>query len=385
MSIAGTAEGVFHGITARRSTKTVALVAALLLVALLARMAAPFVVERWVNRKLANMGDYRGYVTDVDLFLWAGGYGLRDLTIVKVASNVETPFVTMPRMDLTLQWGALFDGRVVGDVVMHEPVLNLVDAESEKNSQLGTGVNWPQKVRDLSPFRLNRVEGDKGKITFRAPGIGRNESLTAQQVYFVLHNLTNVEKKEGIAVADVVADGMIMSNAPIQLVGRVNPNEKAATFDIDVTLERARLVDVNPWLRKFLNVDAEAGVFSLYTELATANGRFKGYVKPILEDPKIFDLQTDKGGPLHKAWEALVALAAKIFENRSEDQVATQIPLEGELDNPDASVLDAIVNLLRNAFVAAFAHSLEGSISLRDVAKDGRCLNESGEKTGECD
>ena len=63
MSIAGTAEGVFHGIIARRSTKTVALVAALLLTALLARMAAPFIVERWVNRKLANMGDYRGYVT----------------------------------------------------------------------------------------------------------------------------------------------------------------------------------------------------------------------------------------------------------------------------------------------------------------------------------
>jgi hypothetical protein len=32
------------------------------------------------------------------------------------------------------------------------------------------------------------------------------------------------------------------------------------------------------------------------------------------------------------------------------------------------------VNLMRNAFVAAFSHSLEGSITLRDVATDVRCL-----------
>ena len=385
MAITATAEGAFHGLIARRGTKTIAVIAALLLTLLLARIAAPFVVERWVNRKLAHMGDYRGYVTDVDLFLWAGGYGLRDLTIVKTASNVQTPFVAMPRMDLTLQWSSLFHGRVVGDVVMHEPVLNLIESDSGKNEQLGTGVNWPQEIRDLFPFRLNRVEIDRGTVTFRVPDIGTNDSLVLRQLHFVMYNLTNVQERDTSAFADVIADGMVMGNTPVQLDGRIDPNEKSPTFDVDLSLERGRLVDVNVWLRKFLNVDAEGGVFSMYVELATAKGRFKGYVKPILEDPKIFDLKTDEGGPLHKAWEALVALAAKIFENRAKDQVATQIPLQGELENPEAGVLTAVVNLLRNAFVAAFAHSLEGSISFRDVAKDVRCLNEDDAKSGECD
>jgi hypothetical protein len=48
--------------------------------------------------------------------------------------------------------------------------------------------------------------------------------------------------------------------------------------------------------------------------------------------------------------------------------------LRGELDDPDVGVLATMVNLLRNAFVAAFAHSFEGSINLRDVAEDVRCL-----------
>ena len=43
---------------------------------------------------------------------------------------------------------------------------------------------------------------------------------------------------------------------------------------------------MNPWLREFLKVDAEMGVFSMYSELAAAENRFEGYVRPILEDPQ---------------------------------------------------------------------------------------------------
>ena len=135
---------------------------------------------------------------------------------------------------------------------------------------------------------------------------------------------------------------------------------------------------MNPWLREFLKVDAQNGAFSMYAELAAADGRFEGYIKPILEDPEIFDTKEATSGPFQKAWEAIVGLAAKVLENRQEEQVATRIPFSGNLDNPRAGVLAALVNLVRNAFVAAFAHSLEGSISLRDVGEDVECLNAEG-------
>lgn len=134
------------------------------------------------------------------------------------------------------------------------------------------------------------------------------------------------------------------------------------------------LVDINPWLSEFVKADAHAGVFSLYAELAAANGRFEGYLRPIMENPEFFDADEEASGPFKKAWEAMVGFAAKIFENRAQDQVATQIPLSGEFEDPDAGVLAAIVNLLRNAFVAGFAHSLEGSISFRDVGEAATCF-----------
>jgi hypothetical protein len=106
---------------------------------------------------------------------------------------------------------------------------------------------------------------------------------------------------------------------------------------------------VNPWLREFLKADAEMGVFSMYSELAAADNRFEGYVRPILENPQFFDSEADEQGPFRKAWEGLVNIAAKILENKEEQQVATQIPLRGEFEDPSPDIVTAMVNLLRNA------------------------------------
>ena len=96
-------------------------------------------------------------------------------------------------------------------------------------------------------------------MTFRAPGIRTDDSMTARDVHLLLHNLTNVQGRERAAFADLSFDGRIMGNAPVNLAGSIDPNERVPTFDIDLSLEGARLVDVNPWLREFLKVDAHAG------------------------------------------------------------------------------------------------------------------------------
>jgi hypothetical protein len=358
----------------KRRSKLAIGVGAVLAAAVLLRLLAPIGVASYVNRELASLGEYTGTVGAIDLSLIRGGYTLHDLRIVKVDANVETPFVAMEKMDLSLQWGALLRGRAVGEVVMHEPNLNFVQSKSEEESQYGTGVNWPQEIRDLFPFRLNVVRVMDGLITFRAPGIQAEESLTAHNVFLELRNLTNVQNLNTEAFAEIEFDSLVMGNAPLTLTGQIDPNDALPSFDLDVSLERAMLVDINPWLREFLKADAHAGVFSLYAELAAANGRFEGYLKPIMENPEFFHTDEQAGGPFKKAWEAMVSFAAKLFENRAQDQVATQVPLSGEFEDPKAGVLPAMVNLLRNAFVGAFAHSLDGTVSFGDVGETAVCF-----------
>jgi hypothetical protein len=205
---------------------------------------------------------------------------------------------------------------------------------------------------------------------FLAPGIETTESLTLRDARLVMNDLTNVRESGAEAFASLEFAGSFMGNAPLDVTGRLDPNAEVPTFDLDLSFEGARLVDVNPWLEEFLSVDAEQGVFSLYAELAAAEGRFEGYMKPIMENPQIFRAGEEASGPFRKAWEALVQFGTKLFENKEENQVATQVPLSGEIENPDAGTLSAIVNLLRNAFVAALSQSLEGTVSLRDVDPD---------------
>jgi hypothetical protein len=69
-------------------------------------------------------------------------------------------------------------------------------------------------------------------------------------------------------------------------------------------------------------------------------------------------------------------VAADIFENREEDQVAARIPLSGTIENPNADLFATIGSVLRNAFVSAFARSLEGSISVRSVRESLKDVNE---------
>jgi hypothetical protein len=125
--------------TRTRKSLVALVVIALAVVAL--RLAAPSMVTSYVNRQLADMGDYRGSVAEVDLALLAGGYTLHELRIVKVSGEQESPFADVPQMDLSLRWRALLKGRAVGEVLMHAPVVNFVQAEDDADKQFGTGVS----------------------------------------------------------------------------------------------------------------------------------------------------------------------------------------------------------------------------------------------------
>src|SRR5688572_12641843 len=57
-----------------RLRRTLVILGVVAAVAITARLAAPLVLERYVNRALADMGDYHGRVTDIELSLVRGGY-----------------------------------------------------------------------------------------------------------------------------------------------------------------------------------------------------------------------------------------------------------------------------------------------------------------------
>ncbi|MDB5283540.1 MAG: hypothetical protein JWO06_2615, partial [Bacteroidota bacterium] len=105
----------------------------------------------------------------------------------------------------------------------------------------------------------------------------------------------------------------------------------------------------------------------IFTEIASSHGKFKGYVKPLIQDLELVDEPEKYIGFLKWVREKFIEGAAKLFENPMENQIGTKIPLEGKLSNPHANIFYAIVETLRNAFIVALKPSIDYEININSV------------------
>jgi hypothetical protein len=350
----------------RRNKYLLALgIVVVLLVAI--RLALEPILLDYVNDKLDALEAYDGHIEDLDVALLRGGYDIEGIEIVKTGSGQPVPFFKGDRIEATVEWRSLLRGSLVAEANLYRPQVNMVQAETDRQSQLGEEVNWVEQFKELFPFRFNTVRVLDGTVTFRAPGIQTRDALTARHIEGTLANLTNVADSDKETFARFQFTASVLDGGSAKVDGSVDPLAVKPTFDLNMRVENVQLPQVNPWLTRFIKADAESGEFELYTELAAADGKFKGYAKPVLRSVNIYSSEEPERNPLKRLWEGLVDLAADIFENREEDQVAARIPFSGTIERPDADLLATIVSVMRNAFVSAFARSLEGSISERSV------------------
>lgn len=342
------------------------LASVVVLVAILAamRMALPFIIKDQVNKRIAELPDYSGEITDVDLALWRGAYTIENLRLLKASSGGQSePFLLIDNIDLSIQWRALAQGAIVGEAIVSGVDLSLIEAEGKETSQTGEEIDWESQLERLVPFQLNHLQVVDSRVNFRVPGIDSGDALTVSDINGELLNLTNTAEDPSEAFSDFDFQGIAL-NAPLTLEGRLDPNQIPPVFDVDFTLSEVDLPAINPWLREFLGVDAHAGNFELYIEVAADNGEFEGYAKPVLTEVDIFRVDERSDSVLQSAWEGLVDLGTELFENQPEDQLAAEIPIRGSVADPEIGTFSAVVSVLRNAFVEALTSSLEQDVSL---------------------
>jgi len=356
-----------------RKRKIVIALLAVVLLLVAARIALPYLVEDYANKKLVALESYDGHVGDIDIHLWRGAYSIDGLEIVKTGASRPVPFFRSNRIDLSVEWRSLFRGSIVSEASFLGPELNLVQGKNAKESQLGKEENWNARLEELFPFRFNTIAVHDGTVRFLAPGINTRDAITARHVNGSISNLTNVLDTGKETFADFRVNADVLNGAPAKVVGSANAFAAQPTFDVNLEVKKVQLPEVNPWLREYIKADAEAGKFELYMELAAADGKFKGYAKPILQDVDIYRSGEPEQSALKRIWEGFLDFAANVLENKDADQVAARIPFTGTIKDPQTSLFATIASVMRNAFVSAFARSLEGSITLRDVKKN---LNE---------
>ncbi|HUR27948.1 MAG TPA: DUF748 domain-containing protein [Planctomycetota bacterium] len=345
----------------RRLTLVFALLAAALVGA---RLALPKFVRDSVNRTLDRNPLYDGRIGDVSLHLWRGAYSIEEIRLVKTTGTVPVPFFAARRIDLALDTRALMSGKLVGHVKMESPELNFVDSDDASKSQTGAGGPWLQTIRDLFPFDINGTEIEGGSVHFRAFGTDPPVDVYLTRLVGSIENLTNVHDDITPMFSTVSVQGLAMDDARFEYAMKLDPFSYRPTFQLAVRLIGLDITKTNALARAYGNVDFESGWFDLVVELDVKEGRLEGYVKPLFRDLEVFDLARDARANIFLVfWEALVGAATNVFKNQSRDQVATVIPMHGELSAPSPDFLATISNVLRNAFVRAYLPRLQGIAS----------------------
>ena len=347
------------------------------------RIALPIMVTRYANGVLDSIPGYEGRIADVDMHLWRGAYTIYDLAIDKIDVAPKTdkvtraPVIRADAIDLSVEWGELVRGAVVGQIEFVRPTLNLYAGPARKE-QTKAGDDFISKLRELLPLQINRFAVSDGELHFRNYAAQPDVDIYLDRINLVARNLTNSTKVSDTLVATLSGEARAMKSGHAELEMKIDPFAPSPTYDLAFELKNLHLPELNDYLRYYLAVVARDGRLSLYAESSAKDGKFKGYVKPFVKDLDVLKVKRDKSlGETIKAF--FVKIAAGVFENEPKEQLATKIDFSGSFENPKISLWDAVMEFLRNAF-EALPPGLEGSVSPEEVgikrAKDADARDE---------
>lgn len=332
------------------------------------RLLLPVILLHFANKRLANMPGYYGHINDIDLALMRGAYMIDDIFIDKVDSTTQarSPFLAADRIDLSVEWKALFQGSVVGELVIEQPQVTFtLDSVEPAQVQKDTS-DFKDLLRDFMPLQINRVEAHNGQLVYRDPKASPKVDVRMTSLELLATNLRNSYDSSALLPSRIEASAAMYGGKMTFNMG-LDPLSAQPQFDMNIELENMQLVQVNDFFKAYGNVDVNKGTFSMYAELATRNGEFKGYVKPLLKDLDVLGPE-DRGEPfLHKLWEGAVGTAASLLTNPNKDQVATKLEMSGKLSDPNISTWYAVIDLVRNAFIRALTPAIENEVSIGNV------------------
>jgi hypothetical protein len=350
----------------RRRAVVVLLVVVAVLLAV--RVALPHVVVSQVNRALSDMPGVQGSIETVDLYLLRGAYVVHGLELRRIQQQEkeETAFVSVPTMRFSIGWRALLRGMLVSEIEIHRPyVVMIVEPPDPEEPGMEELV---QRFQEMMPLRIDRLVLIDAELHFRE--LGRPQAdIYLDRVQVLARNLTNSERLSDTLSATVNADGRAMTSGAFTLAMKLNPLAKQPTYQLAFDLKELWLPELNEFLRHYLSVVAHDGWFSMYAESSAAQGRFEGYVTPIVRDLDVLTIEPDKTVP-ERVKGFFVRIFAHVFKHRPKDQLAAKVEFSGTFDDPDVGTLQAVGSFLRNAFVRALEPGLEGTVAPEQVEND---------------
>ncbi len=339
----------------------------IIIVLIVIRLVLPYILLHYANKTLATMEGYFGHIEDLDLSLYRGAYTLEEFYIDKVDSldKSRTPFISSKLIDLSVEWEALFNGKLVGELIFYDAELRFTLDKAEPAQVQKDTTDFRVLLNKFMPLKVNRFEINNGKLRYSDPGSSPPVDLVMQNAYVIGKNLSSV-KDTALLPSSVNAQADLYGGK-LNLEMKLDPFANKPAFDLNVELRNTDLTAMNSFFKAYGKFDVNKGTMGLYAELATKDDKYIGYVKPVIKDLDVLGPEDKKDSFIHRIWEGIVGLAGSILKNPKEKQIATKIPIEIDFGKTQVKTWYAVMSLLRNAFIQALQPSIDQQINIGSV------------------
>lgn len=342
-----------------------------IIVALL--VAINFLLEpvalKYVNKTLSEIEGYQGEVKDIDIALWRGAYRIDSLKLDKLNGDFPEPFFQVDAIDISIQWGALFKGSIVGEIIVEKPMLTFAVEPSSGEVQTGEENDWTQTIKDLVPLQINRFEIVDGTIAYKDYTSEPKVDVSLTEFNALATNLGNVNENNELLPSSISVTSNTSGNGKFKADMAINVLKQIPDFDLSLELKDLELNYLKDFTKAYANFTFKEGTMYVSSEVAMKNGEYEGYVKPVLDSISVIDLKNDSTGFWQKAWEVVVGGALEVFENQPKDQFATKVPFSGTTENTSVGLWGTIGSVMRNAFIEAFQKNVDQTVNIQSVDK----------------
>jgi hypothetical protein len=317
----------------------------------------PYFMRDFLNRKGAGLPDYHLHINWVQINPWNCSIDVEDVILAKRSDEIPVPFFTCPRVHVATQWKEIFHWTLRSRISLTRPLVNFVQGPTAQTSQTFLEPAWVTAVKQLVPLRINRFTITDGDIHFYDFHANPQINMEMDRIQLSLDNLTNSNKTQSLMPSTAVLTGRPFKVGLFDAHLALNVDMKQPTFAEKVRLENIPAPALNAFLAKYGSVYAKSGNLAIYTEMVSAKGDFKGYIKPFFQNLQFEPVPKDRDG-LAAIWASLVNGVKDVLQNQDK-AVATTVPISGHYSDPNVDFWSAAFGLIKNAYLQALAQGFQ--------------------------
>jgi uncharacterized protein involved in outer membrane biogenesis len=194
-------------------------------------------------------------------------------------------------------------------------------------------------------IHIGSIAINDGSANFADFSLTPNFATAVQQLNGQIGTIDSRQAKP----ASVDIKGKVDRYAPVTIKGAVNPFDPMASLDIATSFKRVELTTLTPYSGKFAGYRIRKGRLNLDLHYLITKGQLKAENKVVVEQLQLGE-KVDSPDAVSLPLKLAIALLKDV-----DGKISIELPVTGDLNNPQFSVMPIVWQTLRNLIVKAAA------------------------------